>query len=89
MHMEDLRLTKVHSVSHGSLQRPHNDEGHTRKDLRRQHGDDVHAPGTLMIVHSDGIEQRKMMICGRMVWKTREDRAMRPDDRSKEKDKWG
>jgi hypothetical protein len=42
-----------------------------------------------MIVHSVGIEQKKSMICGRMVWKMREDRAIGPDNRSKMKDKSG
>jgi hypothetical protein len=33
-----------------------------------------------MIVHSDGVEQRKSMIHERMMWKMREDRAMGLDD---------
>jgi hypothetical protein len=36
-----------------------------------------------MIVHCDGVEQRKTTIRGRMVWKMREDRAMGPNDRTK------
>jgi hypothetical protein len=42
-----------------------------------------------MIVHSDGVEQRKSMICERTIWKMREDRAMGLDNRSKTIDKLG
>jgi hypothetical protein len=70
--MEDLRSMEVHNINQGSWRHPRDDGGHALKDLRQQRGDDVHASGSLMIVHSDDIEQRKSMIHSRMVWKTRE-----------------
>jgi hypothetical protein len=65
MHIQDLR--EVHNIDQGSWRRPRDDGNHILKDLRWQHGDVVHAPSSLRIVHSDGVEQRKLTIHMGMV----------------------
>jgi hypothetical protein len=89
MHMEDLRSMEVHSINQRSWRHPCDDGDHALKDLRQHCGDVVFVLSGLMIVHSDGVEQRKSMICERTIWKMREDRAMGLDNRSKTIDKLG